>query len=147
MVSIKEVDSAAQILLRLDRLEESLVGTLRDIQQRLSSGQEVIQVFSDGLQAYKKRCIGEVHSGSHPRIIERIRQDRQLRFPHRKIVETLLSQYDFKEQGFTELHFSRLVREARVGKNRAKGYLSLLTEKGYVQRRDDGYRKFFKLLD
>ena len=46
---------------------------------------------------------------------------------------------------FTEIHFSRLVREARIGENMAKSYLDLLLRKGYIEIRDDGYRKFYRI--
>lgn len=75
----------------------------------------------------------------------RIRADKTLRFPHRKILDFLLGEYDSAKDEFNEIHFSRLVKASRVGKNMAKGYLAVLESKGYIDRRTDGYRVFYAL--
>jgi len=76
---------------------------------------------------------------------EKIRNDKDLRFPHRKILEFLLGQYDFEKKEWREVNFSRIVREARIGKNKAKSYLTLLETKGYVEKREDGYKKWWRV--
>ncbi len=68
-----------------------------------------------------------------------------LQYPHRKILDFLTGEYDPANKRFKESHFSRLVKEARLGKNMAKEYLGLLERKGYIERRTDGYRKYFKI--
>ena len=72
-------------------------------------------------------------------------RDVALRFPHRKIVEALLRQYDPSTGGFRALPFSRLVREARVSKSRAKSYLSALQHREYIERWRDGYRTWLRI--
>ena len=72
--------------------------------------------------------------------------DQSLRYPHRKIVEYLLTQYDHQRQQYIEIHFSELVRKARLGKNFAKSYLLHLIKHNYIQSRNDGYRLFFRLI-
>ena len=57
----------------------------------------------------------------------------------------LLGQYDPAKKRFTESHFSRLVKEARVSKNMTKEYLGLLERKGYIEQRTDGYRQYFRI--
>ena len=76
---------------------------------------------------------------------ERVRVDKELHHPHRKILDFLIGEYDPANKRFGESHFSRLVKEARLGKNMAKQYLSLLERKGYIEQRTDGYRKYFKI--
>ena len=63
---------------------------------------------------------------------ERIRNDVELRFPHRKILDVFLGQYDFAHAQFRELQYSRLVKHARIGKSKANTYLGLLEQKGYL---------------
>jgi len=72
-----------------------------------------------------------------------IRQDKSLRYPHRKILDFLIEQYDYQKGKFREIHFSRIVKECRLGKNKAKEYLDYLAEKGLIDSRSDGYRKFY----
>jgi len=74
-----------------------------------------------------------------------LRHDKDLRYPHLKILDFLDGEFDSTKNEFKEVHFSKLVKESRVGKNMAKSYLSLLEQKGYIQKRSDGYRIFFKL--
>lgn len=78
-------------------------------------------------------------------VLDRAAQDLELRHAHRKIIEVLASQTDCATGRYGEIHFSRLVREARVGKNATRVYLDLLIRKGYVDQRSDGYRTFFRL--
>lgn len=134
---------------RVIRLEHALVEGFRHVEEKLSPGQETFQLFSDGLRAYKDRLLKEAHvSDSYitlRQLTERIRTDKELRFPHKKILDFLLGEFDPLKSEFREVHFLKLAREARIGKNMASGYLSLLEEKGYVSKRHDGYRKFFKI--
>lgn len=74
-----------------------------------------------------------------------VRADKSLRYPHRKIMNYLIEQYDYEKGVFREIHFSKIVKECRIGKNMAKGYLDILTEKGFLIFRADGYRKFFSV--
>jgi len=149
VVEIKSADLDAEILERVVRIEDALAQGLRDVQEKLGAGQETFRLFKDGLSAYKDRTLKETGVSKSQSVLnqwnQKILSDRDLRFPHRKILEFLLSQFDFQKNQFKEVHFSRLVKEAHVGKNKATEYLSLLEQKGYVQIRDDGYRIFFRI--
>ena len=85
----------------------------------------------------------------HDRVLSqwsaRIRADKVLGYPHRKILDVLLGEYDPGKEAFRPICFSKLVQAARVGKNMAKGYLTLLEARGYIDRRSDGYRVFYAL--
>ncbi|MDA2933576.1 hypothetical protein MYX82_04465 [Acidobacteria bacterium AH-259-D05] len=134
MKTIESVDYTYEILQRVVRIEAALQ-------------QDGFQFFNNALRSYKDNLLKETQiKGLLNKYSERIRCDKDLRFPHRKILDFLLTQYDFSKNEFKEVHFSRLVREARLGKNKAKSYLSLLEQKGYVKQRNDGYRKLFSIL-
>ena len=139
----------AEVVARLVRIEELLVTGRQLVEERLRPGQQVLQALDDGLVAYRRRVLADAHIAERARVLDgwsaKIRADTGLGFPHRKILEFLASQCDLQMKKFKEVHFSRLVKEARLGKNRASGYLVLLEQKGYVHRRSDGYRTFFKL--
>ena len=134
-----------EILRRLNTLADEL----REIKESLMKAQAGFQFFEDGLKAYGERSLKEIHGSQSQAVlnqfVERFRNDAELRYPHRKILDVLLRQYDFTKREFGSIHFSRLVKEAHVGKNKAKGYLSFLEQKGYVERRETGYRTFFRL--
>ena len=138
-----------EILERVSSLKRTIDERLGRIEAALEAGIEPARIFSDGLKAYRERTLREELGGrritAEDRLRHRVRQDSNLSFPHRKILDCLMEKYDLSLEQFQEVHFSKLVREARVGKNRAKAYLSLLEQKGYVEKRDDGYRIFFRL--
>lgn len=67
------------------------------------------------------------------------------RFPHRKILEYLAQQYDYGEKAYVEVNMSRIVKECRLGKNRAKEYLDCLESKGLLVKREDGYRVWYRI--
>ena len=138
-----------RIILKINKIEETLNQRFNQIEERLSLGQDTFLLIRDGLQAYKDRWAqdfqGAATNLSMHKLYEKIRNDKDLRFPHRKILDCLLGQFDFSTKDFKELNFSRLVKEARVGKNMAGSYLRLLEEKGYISVRDDGYRKWVRV--
>ncbi len=138
-------DLTREILHRVQEIG-SLKRHLERIENQLASGQPVFQLLSEGLNNYRDRFVTE---GSTAMLLasvsERVRTDRELHYPHRKILDFLIGQYDPEERSFRESHFSKLVKEARIGKNMAKQYLSLLERKGYIEQRTDGYRKYFKI--
>ena len=127
-------------------MERSLIEALRALDTRLESVQPVFQLLSDGLDAYRDRLLKEDQfSRIRNHVFETVRADTELRFPHRKILDFLLGEYDYTKAEFKEVQFSRLVREARIGKNMANSYLSVLERKALVVRRSDGYRVFFRI--
>lgn len=148
MVVIGASDTDTEILQKLSRIEETLAHGLSRVEQQLGNGKETFEFFRDGLQAYRDRSLSQSATANlHGKWLAKISQDKELRFPHRKILEVLLNQYDFEKGQHIELHFSKLVQEARLGKNKAQSYLSLLLQKHYIAVRNDGYRLFYKLND
>lgn len=136
------------ILDRLDRIEAGMTRLGARFEARHATD-AALGVLADGLAAYRRRVLEEAHATAaavaQRRVLDRLCRDEALGFPHRKIVEALVRQYDPLNGTFRELAFSRLVRAARVGKSRTKGYLSLLERREYVVRRPDGYRTWFRI--
>jgi hypothetical protein len=128
---------------------ENMMHRLKSIEEKLHWGEDTFHFFRDGLGAYRERFLKDtpVSQINSPisNLHNKLLHDKELRFPHRKIIEFLLQQYDFKTNNFEEVCFSDLVKGARIGKNMTNDYLALLEYKGYIQKRSDGYRKFFKI--
>jgi predicted transcriptional regulator len=60
-------------------------------------------------------------------------------YPHKKILDFLIEQYDYEKDNFKKVHFSKIVKECRIGKNKAKEYFDFLIKKGLIDTRTDGY--------
>ncbi len=130
------------MLKKLEDVEQGIHLKLNQLEDRLKSGEELFQLVQDGLKAHKKRT---TESQQVTQLHERIRHDKDLRFPHRKIAEFLTNQYDYHHKHFKEVHFNKLVAQTKIGKNKAGEYLDVLSKKGYIQKRTDGYRNFYKM--
>lgn len=118
------------------------------IQNRLM---RIEKLLSDGFSRLESRSPEKLRSApaAGDKLLSqwsaRIRADTELRFPHRKIMDCFLGEYDPASDRCPEIHFSKIVKLARLGKNKAKGYLALLETKGYIETRTDGYRVFYTL--
>jgi len=146
---VESAQLSSEILRRVVSIEHALTVGFNLVEEELAARQDVFEFFSEGLKAYKQSLFSDAGISESKKVLgrwlENIRVDQDLRFPHRKILDFLLGQYDFTTNEFKEAHFSRIVKEARVGKNMANGYLTFLEQKGYIQKREDGYRKFYKI--
>lgn len=127
----------------LQEIQKQIASRLDRIEQKLDQGKDTHSFFSIALHAYRQH-----HSdiATIPqKLLALFSSDLDLKFPHRKLLEHLLQHYDFETAAFQELSYSKLAAAARVGKQAAREHLSLLQEKGYVERRDDGYRIWFRI--
>ncbi len=122
---------------------------LRDIKSCIGKGEEVTAFFTDALNHYRDKLLGEARAANvvlnHWRA--RVMNDMELRPGHRRVMEFLLGLYDPVSSDFREIHFSELVKKARVSKRSAKEYMALLVAKGYVAKRSDGYRHYFRVAE
>ncbi len=107
-----------------------------------------------GLEGYKKKLFDELNVKQKQDVKERmfakVRQDKRLRLPHKKILEFLIDSYDYEKLVFQEFTFSELVRKCRLGKNKAKEYFDFLADRGYLTKRSDGYdgyRVFYGIME
>ena len=133
-----------ELLERLDKLEDQLHKRLSDIQAGLEEKLWPLSITKRGLEAFKHDIIKETKAAHDPVLLwqARIAQDRDLTYSHRKIMDRLLDQYDPITDCFKPMQFGKLVKDARVGKGRTKGYLQVLEEKGMIKSWSDGYRRF-----
>lgn len=128
-------------------IKESISGMEKDISIIKEQVESQSYIFNHGIFGYKERILNEVKDSPIERLYRKIRNDVSLRFPHRKILEYLFSLYDYDTNSFKEIHFSKIVKECRLGKNKAKEYLEYLIQKRLVSYRTDGYRKFYWIRD
>ena len=149
VVKVPQPNLESELLHRVSCVERSLREGFMRIETKLSAAEETFSFFGDALAAHRRRKLShslrEGQRSKLDRLHALFREDKELRHPHRKILDALISLYDYSTGAFPETHFSKLVRMAGVGKGAAKAYLRLLEEKGYVERRSDGYRLCFKI--
>lgn len=107
------------------------------------------QIARYGLEGYKAKVIQDEKnkdvSSLKESLFERVRNDKELRHPHIKILNFLADQYDLQKNQFIDANFSKIVKECRIGKNKAKEYLDLLIEKALIETRTDGYRVYYRV--
>ena len=135
----------ANVLDQIARIDQGLTQAQKML-ETLVTASPGMALLTEALNAYKEKCFKE--AGAQKTIydtwIRTIFSDTDLSHPHRKILEYLLQQYDHETQSFKEVHFSKIVREARIGKNMAKEYFAFIEERNYVERRTDGYRVYYR---
>jgi len=127
-----------QILQKLTHIEN-------EIAKLQEQSQQTFQFFNKALSNYEIKTNKQSDHPSKNKILELIRTDPDLRYPHQKIIHYLLNQYDYEIKQFRKVYFSKIVKETRIGKNKAKEYFSLLIEKGLIERSTDGYKVFYQI--
>ncbi len=145
MVNI-EPDKTRDIIKRVVRMEEILSHKMNTLENLLRGGEDTFQLFRDGLRAQKERHLHQLTENPIKNIQEKIFTDKELGHPHKKIMQSLMD-YDYQKQRFKEKNFSKLVKDAQVGKNKANEYLEFLRNKNYLQKRSDGYRHHYQIRD
>lgn len=147
MVPIGAAAKQIEIAGKLDRLENEINERLIRVERIIRRNEEGMQFLSDVLQCYKKRLCHkerrERQEATRSRISQKIRGDSELSYPHRKIIDALVERYDYQSNTFQKTHFTELVKAARIGRSRARTYLNLLLQKGYIVEQSDSYRTFF----
>ena len=137
------------ILTGIQRIEKTISEKLDPVERYIEKKNEYDYVLKYGLEGFRERIIKSSkknnENDTQEWLIHIIQRNPSLRFPHRKILEYLSKQYDYEKKRFKEVNFSTIVKECRLGKNRAGEYLELLEEKGIVKKRKDGYRVWYKL--
>ncbi len=139
--------SSQEVISRLADLERTLADLSGRIRTHMAAGQETFQFFHDALTAHRELVVKSLPSAHQPimQLLETVRQDSTLRFPHRKILECLSRQFDDAKAEFSEVSSTRLWKISGVGKGRLKGYVDHLMQRGYIIERDDGYRKHYRI--
>lgn len=118
------------------------IGSIENLlKQNINPEQQLL--INHGISGFKEKILTEHKVLPPEKLNSKIRKDKSLRFPHRKILEYLSEQYDYQSNEFHEVHFSKIVQKCRLGKNMAKAYLDFLVKKGYLGKRGDGYRVWY----
>ena len=129
---------------------ETIDDQIKELKQQVDEQNKFSDVIKYGLEGYKYKIIKTYAENAivnpQNKINEKIKKDPDIRYPHRKILEFLSQKYDHEKSTFKEANFSTIVNECKIGKNKAGEYLKLLEEKGYIKKRDDGYRVWYKMI-
>jgi predicted transcriptional regulator len=150
-MALSEVVQALSALqLKVEGLEQTVSEGIREIRQNLCLYEEHRFLLDHGLLGLKakiaKQTARKLNTDPRSILYERMRIDKMLRHPHRKILDFLSGLYDELGNEFKEAHYSELVKQCRLGKNMASSYLRFLDDKGYISRRNDGYRVWYRVL-
>jgi len=134
---------------KISSIENIIQENAELLKKSIRKGEEGHFFINHGIEGYKEKILNELKVSEKSNIKEKLLStfcnDTTLRYPHRKILDFLIEQYDYQKGKFREIHFSRIVKECRLGKNKAKEYLEFLLKKGLIEYRTDGYRKFYKI--
>lgn len=147
MLKINSAKELSNLYSKIESIKVILIKNAEMLKESLSIGREHYFLINNGIEGYKRKISNGFNAKEKTlikeKLFEMIRKDNTLRHPHRKIMNFLIEQYDYGQGKFREVHFSRIVKECRLGKNKAKEYLDLLVEKGVLETRSDGYRRFY----
>jgi len=134
---------------KIENIEYNILKNSEMLKESLSIGRQHQFVFENGIMGLRRKIIGDYKLKERSTPIEalytQIRQDKALRHPHRKILDYLIDRFDYQAGSFREAHFSKIVKECRLGKNMAKQYLEFLISRGYLKKRSDGYRVWYSI--
>ena len=128
-----------------DPILEKLQSIEQQLDQLQEQGRRTFQFFNKALSNDKNPKQKNLQSKNI--ILEQIYSDPDIRYPHQKIIQYLLNQYDYKLKKYNKIYFSKIVKDARIGKNKAKEYLSLLIDKELLLKSTDGYKVFYEIND
>ena len=99
-------------------IEELVEKNTQLLRESISIRKEQQFIIDNGITGYNNKILNEykLKEKACPKeqIYSVIRQDKSLRFPHRKILNYLTEQYDYHKSEFTEVHFSKIVKECRL---------------------------------
>ena len=149
-VDIKKIEKDTEKIYHLEksiyRIEKKILEIQDLLERELELQQERNIIFKYGLEGIKEHFKGQLSKhkidASH-KLFEVYRNDTRLRYPHEKILKVLISKYDGHVFGF--INFNSLVKEAKIGKNKASEYLATLEDLGYILIRRVGKKHLYKI--
>lgn len=147
---IKKIEKDTEKIYHLEksiyRIEKKILEIQDLLERELELQQERNIIFKYGLEGIKEHFKGQLSKhkidASH-KLFEVYRNDTRLRYPHEKILKVLISKYDGHVFGF--INFNSLVKEAKIGKNKASEYLATLEDLGYILIRRVGKKHLYKI--
>lgn len=122
---------------------EHIARRLESIDSTLAMARPAFEAFAIMVEAYRHHLRSE-SAPSAWKAISIINNDKELKTPQKKLLLYLAHHIDSSTGRHREVHFSQLVKDAKVGKSKAQHHLAMLKAKGYVQHRSDGYRTFYR---
>ena len=135
------------ILSEISTIKKSLAKESEILSNMKSNTEEQQFLIHHGIKGFKDMVLQNFEKQSKENKISRLysifMHDKDLTHPHKKILSYLLEQFSLDKNCFQSIHFSRIVKECRLGKNKAKDYLDLLTQKGFLEKQNDGYRVWY----
>ncbi len=147
MPKINLANELSNLYSKINNIKDLLIKNAEMLKESLSIGREHQFLINHGIEGYKRKISNGFKAREKilikEKLLETVRKDTSLRHPHIKIMNFLIEQYDYVQGKFREVHFSKIVKECRLGKNRAGEYLEFLLEKGFLESRTDGYRRFY----
>ena len=148
----KERDELLEkIYTMLSLVSQNVYNTLDLLDKIVKSNLEHQYLMNHGIEGFREMVLESFRKQSKEGKINRLHglfmHDRELSHPHQKILSFLLEQYDFEKGCFGRVFFSRIVKECRFGKNKAREYLDFVGKKGYIKKQNDGYRVWYYISE
>ena len=149
-----EILTQLQILIKdlnseVKRIGKNIAEKIEPIKKYIEGNGEYDKLIKYGIEGYRNSIIKSIETKEvfNPQswLFNAIKDNQSLRFPHRKILEYLSQKYDYNSKSFKEINYNKIVKECRIGKNKAKEYIKLLIDKGFIKERFDGYRVWYKI--
>ena len=135
------------ILSEISTIKESLAKESETLSKMKSNTEEQQFLIHHGIKGFRDMVLESFEKQSKANKISRLysifMHDKDLTHPHKKILSYLLEQYDLGKNCFDSINFSRIVKDCKLGKNKAKEYLDLLINKKLIEKQDDGYRVWY----
>lgn len=149
-LDIKRIEKDTEKIYELEksilRIEKKILEIEELLRKEFELQDERNIIMRHGLQGlieHLKDQISKHKIDVRHKLFELYRNDTKLRYPHEKILKVLISKYDGHVFGF--MNFSNLVKEAKLGKNKASEYLATLEDLGYIQTRRVGKKHLYKI--
>lgn len=138
--------STDQLLTQARAIESANREGFARITSALENDRDAVRLISDGLKAHRDRYFANTPlpflSNEHLRLLW---TDKSIRWPHRRILEFLARQWCFNKREFKEVHQNEIVRQANIARSTIKNHLTVLLEKGLIERREDHGRIFYRI--
>ncbi|MBI2559248.1 hypothetical protein HYW20_08050 [Candidatus Woesearchaeota archaeon] len=147
---LKVIEDKESKILRLEKSILRIEKDILEIQEMLKKEFELQQERNvitkyglEGLKNFLRNQLPNHRIDIRHKLFELYRNDSRLGYPHEKILKVLVNKYDGHVFGF--LNVNKIVKEARIGKNKTADYLTLLEELGYILSRRVGAKHLYKV--
>ena len=132
---------------KISKIETKLQEQNNLLQQIVDNSLQHQYLINHGILGFKEMVLQKFEKQSKENKINRLysifMHDKDLTHPHKKILSYLLEQFNLENNCFDSINFSKIVRDCRLGKNKAKEYLDLLIKKKFIEKQNDGYRVWY----